>query len=92
MLDEILDPSVSLAYPACSYSPEAMIPANQVLPILQKMKRLRLADEVIYLRDCSINLVNGMIGLHFSCDGQHYMPYEEFLQADDAFWFGELAA
>jgi hypothetical protein len=24
----------------------------------------------------------------FSCDGSHYMPYDEFLRMDSAFWIG----
>ncbi len=40
----------------------------------------------------SINIMNGMLGLTFSCDGSHYMPVEEFLEKNLAFWIGELAA
>jgi len=27
------------------------------------------------------------VSLTFSCDGSHYMSYEEFLLKDVAFWF-----
>ncbi len=88
VLDEIIDPSVCLAYPSRDYPKDAMIPAKHVSTILQKFELLRLADETVYLRDGSLNVINGMVGIHFSCDGQHYMPYEEFLEAGDEFWFG----
>ncbi|MBT6079196.1 MAG: hypothetical protein HOG56_02530 [Gammaproteobacteria bacterium] len=92
VLDEILQPSVCLGYAGQGYPQKAMVPKERVGEILKKFKLLRLADEVVYLRDASLNLVNGMVGLHFSCDGQHYMPYEAFLSAEDSFWFGEMAA
>jgi hypothetical protein len=30
-----------------------------------------------------------MVGLTFSCDGSHYMPMVEFLEKEQAFWFGD---
>ena len=44
------------------------------------------------LRSASINIMNGMLGLTFSCDGSHYMPVAEFLEKNLGFWIGELAA
>jgi hypothetical protein len=29
-----------------------------------------------------------MVSLNFSCDGSHYIPYDEFLAKDLEFWFG----
>ncbi len=55
------------------------------------MRQLRMADETLYLRSASINIFNGMISLTFSCDGSHYMSWEEFLQKDMAFWIGSAA-
>jgi hypothetical protein len=60
--------------------------------VLQEFKALRFADETIYLRSASINIMNGMLGLTFSCDGSHYMPVEEFIEKNLGFWVGELAA
>ncbi len=88
VLDEIINPSVCLAYPGRGYPQDAIIPQGEVRAILDKFEQLRMADETVYLRDGSLNVINGMVGIHFSCDGQHYMPYEEFLQAGDEFWFG----
>ena len=30
----------------------------------------------------------GMVGLNFSCDGSHYMPWHEFLRKSLGFWLG----
>ena len=30
-----------------------------------------------------------MVSLNFSCDGSHYIPYDEFLDKDIGFWFGQ---
>ena len=45
-----------------------------------------MADETISLRSASLNILNGMIGLPFSCDGSHYMAVDEFLEKPDSFW------
>ena len=68
------------------------MPQEKVEPILEQFKLLRFADENIYLRSGSINIINGMVGLNFSCDGTHYMPWDEFLQKDLSFWFGKTMA
>jgi hypothetical protein len=52
------------------------------------MAALRRADETIYLRTASINIFNGMVSLTFSCDGSHYMRYDELLNKEISFWFG----
>ena len=57
--------------------------------ILRAFKLLRDADETIYLRAASINIMNGLVGLNFSCDGSHYMAANEFLDKDMSFWFGK---
>jgi hypothetical protein len=49
-----------------------------------------MADETIYLRSSSVNIMNGLVGLTFSCDGSHYMPVEEFVEKDLSFWLGAL--
>ncbi len=88
-IEEILDPDLSLAYPWRSYTSKATISIEQVRACFEQFKRLRFGDETIYLRSSSINIINGMIGLTFSCDGSHYMPVIDFLEKDQAFWFGD---
>ena len=46
--------------------------------IFAEFRRLRLSDQTIYLRNGSINLINGMIGMNFSCDGAHYIDHKTF--------------
>lgn len=53
--------------------------------ILSEFKRLRLTDETIYLRDASVNLVNGVIGMTFACDGAPYIDHRTFVERLDTF-------
>jgi hypothetical protein len=53
--------------------------------ILLELKRLRMTDEQIYLRNGSINLINGMIGMTFSCDGTHYIDHRTFFDKLESF-------
>ena len=53
--------------------------------VLAEFKRLRMTDETIYLRNASINLVNGMIGMTFSCDGTHYIDHKTFFEKLESF-------
>jgi hypothetical protein len=84
--EELADPDVCLAYPHCPYPPDARIDADQVRSILKGFKRLRYADDVIYLRSGSLNIFNGLVALNFSCDGSHYLPHTEFLDPQSTFW------
>lgn len=90
-VEEIIDPELCLAYPVRSYPSKAITSANHILPVLEQFKTLRFADDTIYLRSGSLNVMNGMVGLTFSCDGSHYMPAEEFLSRDIGFWTGQVA-
>ncbi len=84
--EALSDPDICLAYPQHHYPGDAAIPAHLVGRILDGFRRLRFADEIIYLRSGSLNIFNGMVSLNFSCDGSHYMSYKEFLQEDSPFW------
>ena len=85
------DPDICLVFPPRPYPEDAVIPPLDVALILDRLRALRLADENIYLRTSSINLFNGMVSLTFSCDGTHYLRYDEFLGKNAAFWFGTAA-
>ena len=63
----------------------ATVAPSLVGPILDEFKRLRLTDEQVYLRNASINRINGMIGMTFSCDGSHYIAVDDFLRRLDCF-------
>jgi hypothetical protein len=85
-LAALVDPDICLVYPQREYPPDALVPADQIGPVLQGLRELRYTDESIYLRSGSLNIFNGMVSLTFSCDGSHYMPYAEFLDRDMPFW------
>ena len=87
VLDEITNPKVCLVYAKTPYPADAVIPAASVSRLLKIFKSLRETDEIIYLRAASLNIMNGLIGLNFSCDGSHYMPADEFMNKDLGFWF-----
>ncbi|MCG7983272.1 MAG: hypothetical protein JAY90_11065 [Candidatus Thiodiazotropha lotti] len=87
-VEEIIDPDIVLAYPLHPYPDRAKVSPEQLRDVLQEFKALRFVDETIYLRSASVNIMNGMLGLTFSCDGSHYMPVEEFLAKNLSFWLG----
>ncbi|HMT91785.1 hypothetical protein [uncultured Thiothrix sp.] len=87
-MEELADTNICLAYPRRSYFDRAIVPREQIKKILRQFKALRFADEIIYLRTASLNIVNGKVGLNFSCDGTHYLSYDEFLSKGLSFWIG----
>ena len=89
-IDELTNPDIFLVYPQRPYPQRATVPAENVMPVFEMFSKLRFADENVYLRAGSLNIINGMVGLNFSCDGSHYMPFDEFLEKSTEFWFGTL--
>lgn len=87
-INELIDPDTCLAYPRHPYPEDALVPAGQIREVLDAFRGLRLMDEMFYLRSGTLNIFNGIVGLTFSCDGSHYIPYDEFLKMDNAFWIG----
>jgi len=87
-MDELADTSICLAYPQRPYFERNTVPASAIAPVFQQLKALRFADETIYLRNASLNLVKGAVSLNFSCDGTHYLNYREFLERGLGFWIG----
>jgi hypothetical protein len=87
-VEEIIDPELCLAYPVRPYPASAKTAAGDIIKVLAQFKALRFADETLYLRSGSLNVMNDMVGLTFSCDGSHYMSVEEFLAHDMGFWLG----
>jgi hypothetical protein len=86
--NELIDPDICLAYPRIPYSTGSQVPAEQIRTVLEAFRTLRLMDEMFYLRSGTLNIFNGLVGLTFSCDGSHYIPYDEFLRKDHDFWTG----
>ena len=62
-----------------AYPDSARIRPDEIRPILTRFRSLRLADDRVYLRSGSLNIMNGMVRLHFSCDGTHYVDHREFM-------------
>ncbi len=85
-MEMLQDPALCLALPVLPYPTEAELPADQVSAVLDGFRRLRFADETVYLRAGTINVFNGLISLNFSCDGTHYLPWAEFLDAEHPLW------
>lgn len=85
-IDELLDPDTLLAYPRRDYFERAVVPPEDIERVFELFRRLRFADETIYLRAGSLNVVNGMVALNFSCDGSHYLRWDAFLAEDSDFW------
>jgi hypothetical protein len=90
-VDDLINPDLCLAYPHRPYPENATIPRDSVEEIFQYFRQLRYMDETIYLRSGMLNIFNGLVGLTFSCDGSHYMPWDEFLEKDIDFWVGRTA-
>ena len=80
------DTDICLVYPSRPYPVDAAIPRTDITQILDGMQALRMVDTTIYLRTASINIINGMVSLTFSCDGSHYMRFDEFLAKGPDFW------
>jgi|JYMV01.1.fsa_nt_gi hypothetical protein len=90
--EELTDPDTCLAFPKRPYFEQALVPRSAIPEIFERFRMLRFADETVYLRSGSLNIVNGVVGLNFSCDGTHYMQHDDFLGRDENFWFGGLSA
>jgi hypothetical protein len=88
VLKEIVDPAVCFAYPLQPYSEMAIVDRDNIGAVFERFALLRNLDETFYLRSGSLNLINGMVGLTFSCDGTYYLQADEFLAKDEGFWLG----
>jgi hypothetical protein len=61
------------------YPVNATVPPGRIREVLGIICTLRHTDDSMYLRSGSLNVINGMVGLNFSCDGSHYIDYQAFL-------------
>ena len=89
-IEELINPDICLAFPRRAYPVRAIVAPERVMPVFEMFRKLRFADDNVYLRAGSLNVINGMVGLNFSCDGSHYMPVDEFLDKNADFWFGTV--
>jgi len=77
--NEFLKLNAYYTYPLKDYTCDAVISPQSITQIFEGFKKLRLKDPQIYLRSGSLNIMNGIVGLNFSCDGSHYINHDEFL-------------
>lgn len=87
-IKDLMDPDICLAYPRRPYPEDALVPHTKIRAVLDRFRALRVVDEMLYLRSGTLNIFNGVVGLTFSCDGSHYIPFDEFVTIDNAFWVG----
>lgn len=87
-IQTLIDPDVCLAFRKHAYPAGALVPRERIRAILDALRSLRFVDETFYLRSGMLNIFNGVVGLTFSCDGSHYIPWDEFLKMDVAAWLG----
>ena len=77
--EEFLAPDFLKQFELVDYLTEASVPRDRIRSVLDMFSDLRRKDDSIYLRSGSLNVINGMVGLNFSCDGSHYIDYQEFI-------------
>jgi hypothetical protein len=78
--DEFLAPGFMKAFAHTIYPRNAAVPPERIRDVLDIIRTLRHKDDAIYLRSGSLNIINGTVGLVFSCDGSHYIDYQDFIQ------------
>jgi hypothetical protein len=84
--EEVLAPGFLDSFPSLSYEGrQPLIGPHRLNMVLDEFKRLRLSDEQVYLRGASLNRINGMISMNFSCDGSHYIEHDEFFNKLEQF-------
>jgi len=62
---------------------------NKILPILDSLKILRDRQNGSELRNASIHMINGYIGLTFACDDTRYINFKDFimpLENESSLW------
>lgn len=83
--DEVFAPGFPDQFSSGAPANVGRIPPDAIGAVLAEFKRLRFRDENFYLRNASINRINGIIGMTFSCDGSHYVPFGEFFRTAKQF-------
>ena len=81
--EEFLAPDFYRQFDNRQYPVNAVVPPDHVRTVLEILCTLRHKDDSIYLRSGSLNVINGMVGLNFSCDGSHYIDFRDFIQQRD---------
>lgn len=77
--DEFLESGFMHRFKEAPYPINATVPPYRIPLVLEILKLLRCSDDAVYLRAGSLNIINGIVGLNFSCDGSHYIDYRDFM-------------
>jgi len=86
MCKEVLADGFLDQFPDADYAGQNIaVKSLDINRILKEFRRLRLTDQTIYLRNGSINLIDGMINMGFSCDGTHYIDHQTFFKKLETF-------
>ena len=86
VMEEVLVPGFLDQFRDCKIDHlQPLIDTENTVAILTEFKRLRTTDQTIYMRNGSINRVNGLIGMTFSCDGAHYIDHKTFFEKLETF-------
>jgi len=85
-VEQVLESTIYHAYPRSPYTEKALISTRQIKQVLERFNTLRLASDHFYLRNGSLNVMNGLVGLSFSDEGSQYLSTETFLEQDLSSW------
>jgi len=89
--EEILAPDFLNQFRNCTIDHlQPVVDHMETLGVLKELRRMRTTDQTIYLRNGSINRVNGLIGMTFSCDGAHYINHKTFFEKLESFATSEV--
>jgi len=84
--EEVLEDGFLNRFPDADNADRSLVLGSRdIKRIFKEFRRLRLTDQTIYLRNGSVNLIDGMINMGFSCDGAHYIDHQTFFTKLEAF-------
>ena len=84
--EEVLQPGFIEQFRDCTIDHlQPVIDHTEMHAILKEFRRLRTTDQTIYMRNGSINRINGQMGMTFSCDGAHYIDHKTFFEKLESF-------
>jgi hypothetical protein len=92
VMGEVLSPGFLQQFRNCKINHlQPVIDDESTVAVLKEFKRLRSTDQTIYMRNGSINRINGLIGMTFSCDGAHYIDHKTFFEKLETFATDEVS-
>ncbi|MDH5484285.1 MAG: hypothetical protein OEY43_03525 [Gammaproteobacteria bacterium] len=77
--EAVFDDNFQLLFSTLESNLYSTINKTQVLPVLKALKFLRERPEGSELRNASLHIMNGLVGLSFACDDTRYINFKELL-------------